>query len=88
VQVPTLDGVVTVKIPPGTRPGKKLRVKGKGGQRPTGGRGDLIVEVDVEVPQKLTRREKELLEQFAGTHQANPRAHLENAVRQKQKQAS
>lgn len=88
VQVPTLDGVVTVKIPPGTRPGKKLRVKGKGGQRPSGGRGDLIVEVDVEVPQKLTRREKELLEQFAGTHQANPRAHLENAVRQKQKQAS
>lgn len=88
VQVPTLDGVVTVKVPPGTRPGRKLRVKGKGGPRPSGGRGDLIVEVDVEVPQKLSRREKELLEQFADAHQANPRAHLENAVRQQQSAAS
>jgi len=88
VQVPTLNGVVTVKIPPGTRAGKKLRVKGKGGPRPSGGRGDLIVEVDVEVPQKLSRREKDLLEQFADAHRANPRAHLENAVRQKQRQAS
>jgi molecular chaperone DnaJ len=88
VQVPTLDGVVTVKIPPGTRPGKKLRVKGKGGPRPSGGRGDLIVDVDVEIPQKLSRREKELLEEFDGVHGANPRAHLESAVRHKQKQAS
>jgi molecular chaperone DnaJ len=88
VQVPTMDGVVKVKIPPGTRAGKKLRVKGKGGPRPSGGRGDLIVEVDVEVPQKLSRREKELLEQFADAHQANPRGHLENAVRQRQRQAS
>jgi molecular chaperone DnaJ len=88
VQVPTLDGVVTVKVPPGTRAGKKLRVKGKGGPRPSGGRGDLIVEVDVEVPQKLSRHEKDLLEQFAEAHSANPRAHLENAVRQKQRRAS
>ena len=88
VQVPTLDGVVTVKIPSGTRAGKKLRVKGKGGPRSSGGRGDLIVEVDVEVPQKLSRHEKDLLEQFADAHQANPRGHLENAVRQKQRQAS
>jgi molecular chaperone DnaJ len=88
VQVPTLDGVVTVKIPPGTKPGKKLRVKGKGGPRPSGGRGDLIVEVDVEVPQKLSKKEKDLLEEFAATHKENPRAHLENAVRRKQKQAS
>jgi molecular chaperone DnaJ len=88
VQVPTLDGVVTVKIPPGSRPGKKLRVKGKGGPRPSGGRGDLIVEVDVEIPQKLSKQEKELLEQFDTVHRGNPRAHLESAVRSKQKQAS
>jgi molecular chaperone DnaJ len=89
VKVPTLDGEVTVKIPPGTRHGRKLRVKAKGGPRPGGGRGDLIVEVEVEVPQKLSRREKQLLEEFAEAHKGSPRAHLEAATRRRsQKQAS
>jgi len=77
IEVPTLDGPVTVKIPAGTRDGKRLRVKGRGAPRPKGGRGDVHVTVRVEVPQKLTRREKELLEQFAESHKDSPRQHLD-----------
>ncbi|MFN2390288.1 MAG: DnaJ C-terminal domain-containing protein [Actinomycetota bacterium] len=77
LEVPTLEEPVVVKIPPGTRTGKTLRVKGRGGPRPKGGRGDLYVKVEVEVPQKLSRRERELLEQFAEVHRGDPRAHLD-----------
>ena len=80
VDVPTLDGTVTVKIPAGTPNGKTLRVRGRGGPRPRGGSGDLLVKVAVQVPQKLSKREKELLEEFAETHQASPRAHLDEYV--------
>ncbi|HVL64098.1 MAG TPA: DnaJ C-terminal domain-containing protein [Actinomycetota bacterium] len=83
VPVPTLDGSVTVKIPPGTRAGKTLRVKGKGA--PYKGRaGDLLVVVEVEVPQKLSRKEKELLEEFARVHNAHPRRHLEHLIGRKE----
>jgi molecular chaperone DnaJ len=78
VEVPTLDGSVTVKVPAGTRAGKTLRVKGKGGTRPRGGRGDLLVKIRVEVPQKLTRKERELLEEFAELHETSPRSHIES----------
>ena len=77
IEVPTLDGSVTVKIPAGTQDGKRLRVKGRGAPRPKGGRGDLHVTVRVEVPQKLNRREKELLETFAEVHKDSPRQHLD-----------
>jgi molecular chaperone DnaJ len=81
VEVPTLDEPVTVKIPPGTSAGNKLRVKGRGGKRPSGQRADLIVEVDIEIPKKLSRREKELLEELEREQKTNPRAHLEGAIR-------
>jgi len=80
VSVPTLDGKVTVKVPPGTSGGKVLRVKGKGGPKPRGGAGDLLVTIDVEVPKKLTKQERELLERFAEIHKGSPRAHLETHV--------
>jgi molecular chaperone DnaJ len=81
VTVPTLDGQVTLKVPAGTRHGKTLRARGKGGPRPGGGTGDLLAKVEVEVPQKLTKEEKELLEKFAAAHKATPRAHLDEAVK-------
>ena len=77
IDVPTLNGPVTVKIPAGTQDGKRLRVKGRGAPSPKGGRGDLHVTVRVEVPQKLNRREKELLEKFAAEHKDSPRGHLD-----------
>lgn len=77
VEVPTLDGSVTVKVPAGSQPGKKLRVRGRGGPTAKGGRKDLLVMVEVQVPSKLTKREKQLLEEFADVHSESPRAHLE-----------
>jgi molecular chaperone DnaJ len=78
VEVPTLDGSVTVRVPPGTSSGKVLRVRGRGAPKPKGGMGDLLVEIQVQVPQKLSRREREALEAFAAVHTDNPRAHLEH----------
>jgi molecular chaperone DnaJ len=89
VEVPTLDQAVTVKIPPGTPDGKKLRVKGKGSPKRGGGLGDLLVQIEVQVPQKLSRAEKEALQRFAEVHEGTPRAHLETYMaRGKAKEAS
>jgi molecular chaperone DnaJ len=78
IEVPTLDGSVTVKVPAGSRNGKRLRVRGRGAPRPKGGKGDLLVEIEVDVPQRLTRKEKQLLEEFQQLHGSSPRAHLES----------
>jgi molecular chaperone DnaJ len=80
IEVPTLDGSVTVKVPPGTTTGRVLRVKGRGAPRPGGGKGDLLVQVEIQVPRRLTKKEKEALEAFAETHQATPREHLERFI--------
>ena len=78
IQVPTLEEPVTVKIPPGTPHGQTFRVKGKGAPRRAGGRGDLFAKVELVVPQKLSRKEKDLLEKFAGEHGSSPREHFED----------
>lgn len=88
IEVPTVDGSVTVKIPSGTSSGKTLRVRGRGAPRPKGGNGDLLVKVEVEVPRKLGRREKEALERFAELHKASPREHLARYVKDATKAAS
>jgi molecular chaperone DnaJ len=77
IEVPTLDGSVKVKVPAGTQNGKTLRVRGRGPVKTKGGQGDLLVKIEVQVPQKLTKKEKELLEQFAEVHKGSPREHLE-----------
>ncbi|HYI44548.1 MAG TPA: DnaJ C-terminal domain-containing protein [Actinomycetota bacterium] len=77
VEVPTLDGSVTVKVPGGSQHGKKLRVRGRGGPAANGGRKDLLVTVEVHVPTKLSKKEKQQLEQFAEIHKDSPRADLE-----------
>jgi molecular chaperone DnaJ len=64
VRVRTLDGRVELKIPPGTQSGTKFRLKGKG-VKANGSKGDQYVEVAVEVPKRLSQKQKELLEQFA-----------------------
>jgi molecular chaperone DnaJ len=75
VQVPTLDGPVTLKVPAGTPSGKTFRVKGKGAPR-RGGRGDLLVTVKVDVPGKLTKEQKQLLRQLQETEPRSPRERL------------
>src|SRR5439155_6624352 len=67
VKVPTLDGgTVTLKIPAGTQAGKTFRIRGKGGGLNGDKAGDMLVTVNVVIPQKLTKEARHLLEQFAG----------------------
>jgi molecular chaperone DnaJ len=77
VRVPTLDGgTVTVRIPPGTRSGRTLRVKGRGvpARKKT---GDLLVTVEVAVPQQLTDDERKAVEALAAAADGrSPREHL------------
>jgi molecular chaperone DnaJ len=66
IEVPTLDGSAKLKIPPGTPSGKIFTLKGKGAPRVgSQHRGSQIVRVSVDVPKKLTPRQKEILEEFA-----------------------
>lgn len=66
LEVPTLAGKVSVKIPAGTQAGKKLRLKGKGIPRLGGhGIGDQIITIHVETPTKLSGEQKELFEKLA-----------------------
>jgi molecular chaperone DnaJ len=65
VEVPTPDGPVTVKVKPGTTDGTLLRVKGKGAPKLKGsGRGDVLARVKLTVPKKLSKKQRELLEEL------------------------
>jgi curved DNA-binding protein len=71
--VPTLDGQVNIKIPPGTQNGQKLRVRGRGLPQRSGPNGDLIVVARVEVPDQITEEERKLWTQLASISRFNPR---------------
>lgn len=72
VEVSTLNGPANLKIPAGTQSGKSFHLKGKGMPRLGGHqRGDQIVHVYIDVPKKLTPRQKELLEEFASISEEN-----------------
>ena len=75
IEVPSLEGKVKVKIPPGTQSHKTLRLKGKGlPHLGSHGRGDQLVRVIVEVPTKLSQEQKDLLRRFedAGLDSSHP----------------
>ncbi len=76
VEVPTLDGRVSVTIAEGTQSGKKMRLKGKGIQRLGAyGHGDLILTIHVETPTKLNSEQKELLKklgEISGDNKTHP----------------
>jgi len=69
IEVPTLDGDAKLKIPSGTQPGKVFHIKGKGVPHlhRKDHRGDELVLVNVEIPAKLTKEQRELFEQLAAT---------------------
>src|SRR5690625_242283 len=77
IDVPTLDGsTVRVRVPAGTPSGRTLRVRGRGVETKQG-TGDLLVTVEVVVPQRLNKKAKEAVEQFAAaTKDDDPRADL------------
>jgi molecular chaperone DnaJ len=66
VEVPTLKGTQSLDIPPGTNSGEVFRMRRGGAKHLRGsGWGDQIIQVIVKTPERLTRRQKELLKEFA-----------------------
>ncbi|HEY0264070.1 MAG TPA: molecular chaperone DnaJ [Granulicella sp.] len=68
LEIDTLDGPATIKVPEGTQSGKEFRLRGKGVPHLNAhGKGDLIVEVRISTPAKLTKAQRELLKQLGET---------------------
>ncbi len=80
LRVPTLDGSVTLRVPPGTPSGRTLRVRGKGVVRRDKTVGDLLVTVDIVVPKDLTAEARKALSDFAGATPPAPRTQLEGRL--------
>jgi molecular chaperone DnaJ len=79
IEVPTIDGMAMMRIPPGTQSGQKFRLKGKGFVSPkTGRRGDQYVIVKIVVPKDLTESEKEMIKSLERMYRENPRERLAN----------
>lgn len=77
VEVPTPDGPVTIEVPAGTQPGQRFRLRKRGMQRlGEKGRGDLYVEVKVQVPAVADDRGRELLRELARLNPEDPRKDL------------
>jgi molecular chaperone DnaJ len=83
LRVPTLDGVVTLRVPPGTPSGRTLRARGKGVPARSGA-GDLLVTIDVTVPDNLSERARKALAEFAAETPAAPRTQIDARVRRQE----
>jgi curved DNA-binding protein len=68
LEVPTLKGSARLKLPSGTQGGQRFRLRGHGLPTASGARGDLFVETQVQIPKKLTEREREIWKQLAELH--------------------
>lgn len=81
IHVPTLEGDHVLKVPDGIQSGTTLRVRGKGVPVLNGrGKGDLLVEVRVETPGKLNKRQRELLQELEGTLQVENKPQRRNLI--------
>jgi molecular chaperone DnaJ len=82
VEIPTVDGPVRLRVPPGTQSGQRLRLRERGAPSlRTGGRGDLIVEVRLVLPALLDERSKELMREFGRINGEDVRQGLWNEQR-------
>lgn len=77
VEVPTLTGIVRLKVRPGTQAGQRLRLAGRGLPRPRGGAGDLYAIVQIVVPETPGERERALFSQLASASDFKPRTNLQ-----------
>lgn len=81
VEIPTIDGKAKVKIEPGTQPGKILRLRGKGLPNMDGyGKGDILVNISIYVPQTLTREEKDMLSKMNGSDNFKPNSSVKESI--------
>jgi molecular chaperone DnaJ len=78
VTIPTLEGARTLRVPPGTQSGQRFRLRGRGAPSSrSGGRGDLIAEVQIVLPEVLDERSKDLLREFGRRNPESVRSDLE-----------
>lgn len=81
VEVPTIDGAVKLKIEPGTQPGKVLRLRDKGLPILHSNRkGDMLVNVSVYIPEKLSRDEKEAIEKLSSSDSFKPNLSIKEKI--------
>jgi len=76
IEVPTLDGSVSLKVPAGSPSGRKMRLAGKGLPKPRDGHGDLYVMLQIAMPPQMTESEREWWQQLAQASAFNPRSHF------------
>jgi DnaJ-class molecular chaperone len=78
IEVPTIDGKASLRIPPGTQSGQKFRLRERGSPslRAGGARGDQFVEVKITLPKVISEETKELLQRFARHNPENPRKEM------------
>ncbi|MEG4486494.1 J domain-containing protein [Microcoleus sp. D2_18a_B4] len=76
IEVPTLDGLVKMKLPPGVTSGKRLRLANKGYPTGNGDRGDQLVEIQVLIPQEISDEERELYQKLREVESFKPRQDL------------
>jgi len=81
IEVPSIDGAVQLKIPPGTQAGRRFRVAGRGASSVSGGRGDLYVEVRLVLPDELDDRSRELMREFGRLNTADVRRGLHDMLK-------
>ena len=80
IEVPTLDGLVKVSIPPGVRSGQRLRLANKGYPTKDGERGDQLVELQIVTPKEISEAEKELYEKLQKLETFNPRQNIIKSI--------
>jgi molecular chaperone DnaJ len=77
IQVPTLDGTKTIKVPPGTKHGTVVRLKGEGPPHAkSGGRGDIHYRLEIQIPAELNKEQQDAVDDLAAVMNGNPREAL------------
>lgn len=84
LRVPTLDSVLTLRVPPGTPSGRTFRLRGRGVRKADGSAGDLLVTVEVQVPTDLSAAARAALAEFSQLANQRPRTKIEAVVRERE----
>ena len=80
-EIPTIDGKAKVTIDPGTQPGKVLRLRGKGLPSLNGyGKGDIVVNISVYIPETLSKEEKKRIEEFRNSDNFRPSESIKDKI--------